>query len=71
MFHVDERRKSPYLVELVVNETLLSMEVDMGTAVSLISEATYRSLGDQPLQLTPTYVCLAHIPESNSGFLEV
>ena len=35
LFHVDERSKVPYLVELSVNEPPLCMEVDTGAAISL------------------------------------
>lgn len=58
LFHVDERNKGPYLVELSVNDTPLCMEVDTGAAVSLISEATYRSMGDPLPRLNPTTVLL-------------
>ena len=59
LFHVSERNIVPYQVKLFVNDTPLSMEVDTGAAVSLISEATYRSMGDLWLQLNPTtvYIC--------------
>ena len=58
LYNVDERRKSPYLVELSVNDAPLSMEVDTGAAVSIISTAMYRSLGDLQPQLNPTSICL-------------
>ena len=58
LFHLGEKNKAPYLVELSVNEAPLCMEVDTGAAVSLISEATYQSLGDPPPQLRPTTVRL-------------
>ena len=45
-------------MDLSVNGTPLHMQVDMGTAVSLISEATYRSMGDTLPQLNPTTVRL-------------
>ena len=50
LFHLGEKNKIPYLVELSVNDAPLCMEVDTGAAVSFIKEATYRSLGDPPPQ---------------------
>ena len=58
LFHMGESNKAPYLVELSVNGAPLHMEVDTGAAVSLISEATYRSIGDPLPQLHPTTVRL-------------
>ena len=58
LFHVSERNEAPYRVELSVNDTPQSMEVDTGASVSLISKATYRSMGDLQPQLNPTTVRL-------------
>ena len=58
LFHMSELNKAPNLVELSVNGAPLHMEVDTGAAVSLISEATHRSMGDTLPQLNPTTVRL-------------
>ena len=60
-YHIGELNKATYLVELPVNGAPLHMEVDTmisRAAVFLISEATYRRMGDPLPQLDPTTVRL-------------
>ena len=51
LFHFHPEGSLPFTVQLSVNKSLLTMEVDTGATLSLISQATYRKLwtkGDAP-----------------------
>ena len=44
LFNVTDQRRSPYQVDNIIEGTPLSMEIDTGAAVSLISENTQKEL---------------------------
>ena len=44
MYHVPSTHNKSLLVSMTINYTDLEIEVDTGAALSIISEATYRSL---------------------------
>ena len=51
LFHFHPEGSLPFTVQISVNKSLLTMEVDTGATLSLISQATYRKLwtkGDAP-----------------------
>ena len=54
IYHVEEKNKPPYLVNLSLNGAPTQMELDTGAALSLISESTYTQLWKIPPTLEPT-----------------
>lgn len=54
IYHVEEKNKPPYVVNLSLNDAPLQMELDTGAALSLISESTYKKLWKVPPKLKPT-----------------
>ena len=54
LYHVAEKKRHPYMVQVAINGAPLIMEVDMGASMSLISGSTYRQLWETPPELVPT-----------------
>lgn len=56
MYHVGTGSNNPFHATIIVNGRPLTMEVDTGAAVSIVSETTFSSLqdGTSSLQLQPT-----------------
>ena len=47
MHTLNDKRTEPYLLDIVLNNVPVKMELDTGTAVSIISESTYQDIQKQ------------------------
>ncbi len=58
LFVINTQRVNPIEVELTVNGADMTMELDMGAAISIIGEQTYRSTWPSATPLEPSTVKL-------------